>query len=161
MKTFMIKFTRMLSSFILGALGFSACSDDLNSDNQLCMYGTPTWDFQVDGFVTDAENNPIKGLRVVLNEQYDSNRTTQTLTTDENGRFVSQTREKLSRYSGDITITDIDGEENGGLFAETNIQLNDYQPNYLNDQEDSDAWHRGNAIYELNISIPKQENTDE
>lgn len=68
MKTSITKFSQGLTAILLGALGFSACSD-LEND-QPDMYGTPTMDFQTKGCVTDTENNPIQGLRVELTEHY-------------------------------------------------------------------------------------------
>ena len=72
MKSSISKLSKWLTAILLGALGFSACSD-LDND-QPDMYGTPTMDFQTKGCVTDTENNPIQGLRVVLTEKYNSNK---------------------------------------------------------------------------------------
>lgn len=158
MKTSITKFSQWLTAILLGALGFSACSD-LEND-QPDMYGTPTMDFQTKGCVTDTENNPIQGLRVVLTEKYDSNKeATQTFTTDAEGKFTSEKVYSGVGYSGTLTITDTDGEANGGEFKELTINLKDVKS--TTDESTKDGWYWGVVTFEANATMQKQEDSNE
>ena len=158
MKTSITKFSQWLTAILLGALGFSACSD-LEND-QPDMYGTPTMDFQTKGCVTDTENNPIQGLRVVLTEKYNSNKeATQTFTTDAEGKFTSEKVYSTIDYSGTLTITDTDGEANGGEFKEQTINLKDVKSTI--DESAKDGWYWGVVTFEANITMLKQEDSNE
>lgn len=158
MKTSITKFSQWLTAILLGALGFSACSD-LEND-QPDMYGTPTMDFQTKGCVTDTENNPIQGLRVVLTEKYDSNKeATQTFTTDAEGKFTSEKVYSRIGYSGTLTITDTDGEANGGEFKEQTINLKDVKSTL--DESTKDGWYWGVVTFEANATMLKQEDSNE
>lgn len=158
MKTSITKFSQWLTAILLGALGFSACSD-LEND-QPDMYGTPTMDFQTKGCVTDTENNPIQGLRVVLTEKYNSNKeATQTFTTDAEGKFTSEKVYSTIDYYGTLTITDTDGEANGGEFKEQTINLKDVKSTL--DESAKDGWYWGVVTFEANATMLKQEDSNE
>lgn len=161
MKTSIAKFSQWLTAILLGALGFSACSD-LEND-QPDMYGTPTMDFQTKGCVTDTENNPIQGLRVELTEHYyddgDYKVTTQTLTTDAEGKFISEKILEPVNYFGTLTITDIDGKANGGEFKEQTVELKDLKKTI--DKSNQDDWYWGVVTFEANITMLKQEEGNE
>lgn len=63
--TKLVSLTSRLCMAGLALLGFG-CSDE-NENNMLCMYGTPTAEFEIKGAVTDAEGNavPDAEIRVV------------------------------------------------------------------------------------------------
>lgn len=47
----------------LALLGFS-CSDDDDDNGQLCMYGTPTAEFEIKGAVTSEDGKPVPDAEV-------------------------------------------------------------------------------------------------
>lgn len=161
MKSLITKFSQWLTAILLGALGFSACSDLDNE--QFYMYGSPTVDYQTEGRVTDTENNPIQGLRVELTEHYHDDGeykvTTQTLTTDAEGKFISEKILEPVNYFGTLTITDIDGEANGGEFKEQTVELWDLETTI--DKSNQDDWYWGVVTFEANITMLKQEEGNE
>ncbi len=153
--------TQLILSAIISLLGFSSCKP---SQEQYDMYGTPIIDYQLKGRVTDTENNPIAGLRVVIARQGygDADPKAQTLTTDANGEFASEEERVTSSFlhQGSITFTDIDGDENGGSFKDKTIALKDVKPIYDNSTNDG-AWFYGDVIYTINTSLLKQDKADE
>ena len=156
MKSRITKFSQWLTAILLSALGFSACSDLDNE--QRYMYGSPTVDYQTEGRVTDSENNPIPGLKIVLTEKprnYSNidNIVTQTLTTDADGKFTSEITRGTDGYSGTLTITDIDQEENGGYFSEETISLDDVESSTKILKEGADIA----TTFHVNVSLERQE----
>lgn len=109
----------------LTLLGFGGCSEGSSLFNEPDMYGVPLVDYHFMGEVTDAEGNPIKGIEVKVGSSEDI------ATTDDNGTFSSD----FSTYADGsyiITLTDIDGVENGGEFATKQI---DFTVPYTDSQE--------------------------
>lgn len=162
MKSRITKFSQWLTAILLSALGFSACSDSKSEWNTPLMYGSPTVDYQTEGRVTDSENNPIPGLKVVLTEKprnYSNidNIVTQTLTTDADGKFTSEITRGTDGYSGTLTITDIDQEENGGYFSEETISLDDVESSTKILKEGADIA----TTFHVNVSLERQESDGE
>lgn len=78
----------------------------------VACYGTP-YDvykphFAASGRVVDEQGEPIKGIRVSMNEA---------TTTNANGEFYVQGTVSL------VEFTDVDGEDNGGTFQSRSIDL--------------------------------------
>ena len=158
MKSLITKFSQWMTAILLGALGFSACSESRPEWDIPLMYGSPTVDYQTEGRVTDSENNPIPGLKVVLTEKprnYSNidNIVTQTLTTDADGKFTSEITRGTDGYSGTLTITDIDQEENGGYFSEETISLDDVESSTKILKEGADIA----TTFHVNVSLERQE----
>lgn len=119
----MKKFLKMLLGGLLTLLGFGAC--DIVGGGMV-MYGQPHADFTVKGTVTDEEGKPVEGIRTVVDTyyrwtdgagiNYRQLDYTDTLYTDANGQVQRETSlfDKSSEII--ITLTDMDGEDNGGLF---------------------------------------------
>lgn len=151
--------TQLILSAIISLLGFSSCKP---SQEQYDMYGAPIIDYQLKGRVTDTENNPIAGLRVVIARQGygDADPKTQTLTTDANGEFVSEKTERTyNGYNGTLTFTDIDGDDNGGEFQEKTINLQELRP--VLDKSKAEGWYEGVYIYTVNTTLLKEYKADE
>lgn len=164
MKSLITKFSQWLTAILLSALGFSACSDSKSEWDMPLMYGSPTVDYKTEGRVTDSENNPIPGLKIVLTEKprnYSNidNIVTQTLTTDAEGKFISEKILEPVNYFGTLTITDIDGEANGGEFKEQTVELWDLETTI--DKSNQDDWYWGVVTFEANITMLKQEEGNE
>lgn len=79
-------------------------------------YGVPHSDFRhrVSGTITDTKGNPLKGIQVSAEDEYE-----QLIgrdITDSYGSYRILTPEEYKSENLIIRATDIDGEENGGLF---------------------------------------------
>jgi putative lipoprotein (rSAM/lipoprotein system) len=72
---------QLMASGVLALLGFAACSDNNEIENE---YGTPTISYSATGVVTDESGIPIKGIQVIDNYPYSFPDTTYT---DEKGEF--------------------------------------------------------------------------
>ena len=147
---------RLILSAIISLLGFSSCE---LFQEQRDMYGTPIADYQVKGCVTDADDNPIAGLRVVIAETgFGEENDMQTLTTNKNGEYISEKKERKYR-TNTLTITDIDGDENGGSFKEKTFNLNEIKP--VLDKSKAEGWYEGVYVYTINTSLLREYRADE
>lgn len=147
---------RLILSAIISLLGFSSCE---LFQEQGDMYGTPIADYQVKGCVTDADDNPIAGLRVVITETgFGEENDMQTLTTNKNGEYISEKKERKYR-TNTLTITDIDGDENGGSFKEKTFNLNEIKP--VLDKSKAEGWYEGVYVYTINTSLLREYRADE
>lgn len=147
---------RLVLSAVISLLGFSSCE---LFQEQGDMYGTPIADYQVKGCVTDADDNPIAGLRVVITETgFGEECDMQTLTTNKNGEYISEKKERKYR-TNTLTITDIDGDENGGSFKEKTFNLNEIKP--VLDKSKAEGWYEGVYVYTINTSLLREYRADE
>ena len=100
---------KIFDKVILLLLGFSGAFYS-------CMkYGTIETEFEIDGTVTDKARNPIKHIQVIRQNYGDDD----TLYTDSKGRFHL----KSWGHNPHFKLEDIDGEENGGEFIPTEIDV--------------------------------------
>lgn len=147
---------QLILSAIISLLGFSSCE---LFQEQRDMYGTPIAEYQVKGCVTDADDNPIAGLRVVITETgFGEENDMQTLTTNKNGEYISEKKERKYR-TNTLTITDIDGDENGGSFKEKTFNLNEIKP--VLDKSKAEGWYEGVYVYTINTSLLREYRADE
>ena len=95
---------------ILVILGFAStvsCGPDI-----VCMYGTPTMDFEVSGKAVNEDSAPVAGIKVSC--YTDSRPDAPSVITAEDGSFnISGTA-----INAVLKFEDIDGPENGGEFEE-------------------------------------------
>lgn len=113
---------RLLSSALV-LLGFSACrSSDDDFGNRVYMYGTIPVHF-VRSAVTDANENPIKGIRTVLEYKgIDGELAWDTVYTDAKGETKQDLYAgmmDLENSEAKLTFEDVDGEKNGSYEAES------------------------------------------
>ena len=110
---------------LLALLGFSSCvflidGDDDGGDD-VVMYGVVRTSFVVKGTVTDADEKPLKNIRVVLKLQDDEpdgnpyRQARDTVYTDNKGEFKTRPRPDTP-LPWTLIATDIDGTDNGGEF---------------------------------------------
>ena len=80
-------------------------------------YGSPYASFEVKGKVTDQQGKPIPGIQVTCDAMY-----IQPVYTESDGSYALHgdgfPREKLQ-----VSFEDVDGEENGGLFAARSVSV--------------------------------------
>ena len=107
-------------SALLVLLGFEACSEEGGREE----YGTPTVDFHVVGQVTNAEGDPIEGIRVTTRGYFNfhDGTTEQTTYTDKDGHFATKEMRSISiDPMMRVVFEDVDGEANGGVFAKDSV----------------------------------------
>lgn len=106
--------SRIATIFTALALSASSCMmEDISSD-------IPDYGDMIRGFVTDTENNVIEHIKVTFDW---NNGTYQEIKyTDSHGQFSSGYWQPDANEVMTLTITleDIDGEDNGGLFESLN-----------------------------------------
>lgn len=94
---------------LLSLLGFAtAC----NKGEE--MYGTPRANFRIQGKVTDAAGQPIKGIEV------------RTISSDKNTTAADGSYDltgDMGFISPQLVFTDIDGSDNGGEFTEQTLDI--------------------------------------
>jgi putative lipoprotein (rSAM/lipoprotein system) len=149
MKTKLQRLTHYLIATLLGLLGFSACSDESNEEDEvLLMYGIPTAAYIVKGTVTDEAGNPIEGLQVAPYFKYGTVHSSiyPTTTTEKDGTF------KLDTIKGagtpPIVVADQDGEAHGGHFIPDTLAMNEFERTQL---EEGQGWYDG--VFELKADI--------
>lgn len=105
-----------ISAWLLCLIGFGssvACSPGMVADE----YGSPYASFEVKGKVTDQQGNPIPGIQVTCDAMY-----IQPVYTESDGSYALNgdgfPREKIQ-----VSFEDVDGEENGGLFAARSVSV--------------------------------------
>ena len=123
------------------------------------MYGTPSADYEIKGKVLDADGDPIKGVKVNVQDDWHS-------------AFTSQGTECQSLDNGDysvriktfptdklhLIVQDIDGAENGGEFEEKTVELDFSNIKYTGDD---DAWYWGKKSLEQNIVLEEKVSDEE
>lgn len=138
---------RRLLYLFLGALGFTACSDN----SMMCEYGTPTVQFTVKGRVTDADGKPIKGIVISSKEvNYFSENGGLEAVTGEDGHFATQ-RVKAIGIHGKLLFTDIDGAENGGEFETQTVELHTLPETKI--AEGDGGWDVGKYEVTANVKL--------
>lgn len=124
---------------LLSLLGFaSACSDDEENNENLCMYGCPSVSFNVKGTVTNEAGQPIPGIRVGIKDTYP------TVLTDDKGEFAF-TKATLVYIPEPAVMqfTDVDGADNG-LYEPKEIEVSFTQ----NPDVAPDQWYLGDFTAE-------------
>jgi hypothetical protein len=116
-----------------------------------CMYGSPTADWTVRGKVLDEQGKGVPGLQVILGNRYDNSEGViydqnywplDTLTTGTDGTYqVDQGGFPINQLQ--VDIHDIDGEQNGGEYADVTLIVKDFE------FEDGKGWYEGHA--EINV----------
>ena len=129
-----------LCRWLLPILGVSAvgCNTIFQTADE---YGTPYADFEIKGKVTDASTSgPLQGIEV---SALDNDAVPMvSVTTDVEGRF-ELTGSFFPAESIVIRANDIDGEENGGLFAPATITVQ------LDRSAGGDGWYSGKYTAEI------------
>ena len=154
MKNKLSQLTQWLLTAVIALLGFSACDDKNDPSDLPLMYGTPTADYKAEGVVTDEDGNHIKGIQIkaemksVLTGDLDS----QIVYSDDSGKYATEKHYEKKLLT--LTVTDIDGEENGGEFEEMTINLQELKP--VLDKTDADGWYIGVCNYKVDFKLTKK-----
>lgn len=154
MKTKLSQLTQWLLTTVIALLGFSACEDKTDPLDTPLMYGSPTADYKAEGIVADEDGNPIEGIQIkaemksVLTGDLDS----QIVYSDDNGKYATEKHYEKKLLT--LTVTDIDGEENGGEFEGMTINLQELKP--VLDKTDADGWYIGVCNYKVDFKLTKK-----
>lgn len=141
--------------YILTLLGFGAAATSCVSYGP-AEYGMPWAEFEVKGKVTDAEDKPIKGIKVSVDDDRLRKSLESDFYSDENGNYVI-IYGNTQKTVGEVVIIaeDIDGEDNGGLFERKELSITIEDEDYTG----SGNWYKGKATKALDIeleSTPKE-----
>ncbi len=136
---------------LISLLGFTAAAAGCSSSetNEAPEYGCPWAEFSVKGLVTDTEKNPIEGIRIVIEAEKQERFT---VVTGSDGRYAL-TERPAGTVTGNVTVTadDIDGPENGGVFASRSETLSISGEDYTG----ADGWYRGSYEGEVDFALEK------
>ncbi|MBP5675509.1 MAG: radical SAM-associated putative lipoprotein [Bacteroidales bacterium] len=152
----------IIAGAILSLLGLSGCVNPFDGPVE---YGTPNASYKVVGEVKDEADKPIPGIKVTVHEYITTYRNGDTethdtyLVSDSEGKVTS---ERLSYYGMDITrssltLEDVDGEENGGLFEAMELQVKDLDVTFSEDK--NGGWHKGDYTigFEAKLKVSNPE----
>lgn len=151
-----------MTGVLLSLLGFSSCNKNEIDDpgNDICLYGTPTTHYIIKGKVTDTDGKPINGVKVETNDTYADRRRplTEPVYTDEKGEYSANGVGISSDGQGNIllevTFEDVDGEANGGTFANDTVRGKDMTIEKVKDGDG--AWNRGTYEITANKTMKKK-----
>lgn len=153
MKVKLTHWYNWMTGVLLSLLGFSSCNKNEIDDpgNNICLYGTPTTHYIIKGKVTDTDGKPINGVKVEADAAHDDYRRplTEPVYTDEKGEYSANGVGISSDGQGNIllevTFEDVDGEANGGTFANDTVRGKDMTIEKVKNGDG--AWNRG--TYEI------------
>lgn len=144
---------------LLAAMTFVACKD--NEPEPAPEHGVPSISYQVKGVVTDEAGNPLAGIAMKLKDDYmnpafkDPYVQLDSVGTDENGAYASHFVNDTQIRDGLVIIAeDVDGEENGGLFAPDTLRLIDMEKKKV--AEGDDEWDSGTWELKGDLKLKKQ-----
>lgn len=151
-----------MTGVFLSLLGFSSCNKNEIDDpgNNICLYGTPTTHYIIKGKVTDTDGKPINGVKVEANDTYGDRRRplTEPVYTDEKGEYSANGVGISSDGQGNIllevTFEDVDGEANGGTFANDTVRGKDMTIEKVKDGDS--MWNRGTYEITANKTMKKK-----
>ena len=150
MKARLIHWYEVLAGAILSLLGFTGCRSILDIIEPRAEYGMPHATFKVMGNVKAAESSkPIEGIVVKFSRESEKDRSWETaeFKSDKNGKVDGSTQAWPSEEGIMLTFEDIDGEENGGLFAPDTLRAKDLKITFVEDKESH--WHQG--VYNISF----------
>lgn len=125
----MKRLTRFISGLIAAAAVSSCMAFDAEIQEQMGV---------IQGIVTDMEGTPLNHIKVVLD--YGDDLGQLTVYTSLKGEFIADIYQPATMLT--ITLEDIDGEENGGLFNTLKDQITIIDGNILNNEEISTLEYR-------------------
>ena len=157
-QTFYHWYNALLAS-LLTMLGFEACiGDGLDEYGAPPVeYGTPHAHYVVRGAVTDAEGQPVEGIKASVRAVYDKGLAydgqptsygLDSALTDRGGAFQVEFTDHLPNPSLKLVLEDVDGAANGGEFENDTVALSDMA---LRQLEKGQGWYEG--TYELSKTV--------
>ncbi len=140
---------------VLVLLGFSACGEEIKSDEIPVEYGCPYMSYRIVGTVTDENNAPIKGIKVVISDSHRFDKDADvTVYTDADGKFTGSHVESFDLSEQTVSFEDVDGEDNGGLFKSATLGLDDMTKKKL---KDGGNWYKGDYEITANVKLEREQ----
>ena len=153
MKIRFFKWCHVLLTALLAVLGYSCKNDDYPVE-----YGAPSADYHLSGVVTDEAGNPVGGILVSVEETDYYNDYRDYLASKKSMLGTGEYWMSYTSYGNpDLTkiiVQDVDGEANGGEFANDTIDI-DYD-NAVKIKDGDGHWYYGAWKITQNIKLKKK-----
>ena len=157
-----------LCAAVLALLGFASCEE---FGFGRVEYGCPSVDYKVSGTVTDANDNPLEGVRVIIRKRDDNVPTPReyyvddlgnthiyegddTLFTDAKGKYESGELNNVGIWGQKVYFDDVDGDANGGEFLPDSVLLRTAPKKQI--KEGSGQWYEGSFKYTVDVQLQKK-----
>ncbi len=150
MKSEPVNFINRILAAILVLLGFSSCGE---GKEPMPEYGTPSVSYRIKGTVTDKDNAPIKGIKVVISDECKYDTDDITVYTDADGKFTGPHTYSFSLYGQTVTFEDVDGEDNGGRFKSATLGIDDMTAKKV---EEGGDWYSGDYEVTADVKLEKE-----
>lgn len=140
---------------LMSLLGFSSC-DGVGGDEP-CLYRTPRSTYNIKGKVIDTDGKPINGIKVQAGKMYDEygEPMIEPVYTNEDGEYTTTIKDAYMPVSSlEMVFEDVDGEENGGAFANDTIRGKDMTAKKVADG--IDFWDTGTYEVTANKTLKKK-----
>lgn len=133
---------------MLGWLGLSGC-DRIGSKSGMCMYGTPTVNYQFKVKVTDQAGKPVEGLQVSIREDKDKE------LTDNQGVATIEGRYTGGYVDHEVTfmVKDVDGEKNG-IVTDLSKSEKITKADFINKGDGS--WNNGTVKKDISLKVERK-----
>lgn len=144
---------KLIAGSILSLLGFSSCENILEP---VVEYGTPHATFKVIGEVKAADSSkPIEGIvvKVSRDDSYRYHWFEHKFLSDKDGKVNGEFNEWPSDENLMLTFEDIDGEENGGLFAPDTLRAKDLRIEFTENK--NSHWNKGDYTISFDAKLKK------
>lgn len=134
---------KKIISIILALLGYSiwGCIE---------KYGVPFTSFQLKGKVRNEQATPIKNIKIIVEKKYES---ADTLYTSETGNYDVTFPLYEPNNVINVSVEDIDGEENNGMFVSQSKTIILKETDFNNGNKE---WYESPVIKEVNFTLKKQ-----
>lgn len=150
MKSESVNFVNRILAAVLALLGFSACGE---GKEPMAEYGTPSVSYRIKGTVTDKDDAPINGIKVVISDEPESESDDVTVYTDADGKFTGPHTYSFGLYGQTVTFEDVDGEDNGGLFKSATLGIDDMTKKKV---EEGGNWYSGDYEVTADVKLEKE-----
>ncbi len=149
MKAKFFNWYNALAASLLSLLGFSSCGSGIWGDEPV-LYGTPTTSYEAKGNITAEDGAPVEGIKAIIAGCQKSSYSGKmhythmdSTYTDINGNYTIKTEGgwSVSEENIKILLEDVDGEKNGGTFANDTIEGKELT--FKKIAEGSGAWDNG------------------
>ncbi|MGX8708529.1 MAG: radical SAM-associated putative lipoprotein [Bacteroidales bacterium] len=120
-------------AMVLALLGLGGCEvlEEAEGLNEGRMYGPPVVKYSSKGKVTDVTGNPIPGIEVSITGRFKEQGqlvytplTGSAVYSDGDGNWKTENRHMVNLDAVTIHFKDIDGQNNGGYWAEDSTTVN-------------------------------------
>ncbi len=129
-------------------LGLSGC-DRSTMNNGMCMYGTPTVEYQFKVKVTDQTGKPVEGLQVGILQDSDRELTGKDGVATIEGQYTGFYED----HEVNLLVKDIDGDTNG-IVTELNKSERITKADFV--KKGNGAWNNGTVKKEINLKVERK-----